>query len=221
MVKIAANDVWLILLIVLQKKSMKLHQSVVKMIVVPLLAIPQLPAVPPPATHVIQPPQAVSPLAVIPLPATHVIQPPQAVSPLAVIPLPATQVIQLPQAVPPPAAIPLTTTNSSNPTTTSSITYSSNPTTNDSSNICDSTNDELQEASAEEQEKLFSTVNQATNKPAILRIVQPFAANFVPTVTLSTYPKLLTELYDQSALSLSYPELLKKCETVYHSYKVC
>ena len=70
MVKIAANDVWLIVLIVLQKMSMKLNKSVVKMIVGSLLAIPPLPAVPPPATHVIQPPQAVPPLAAIPLPAT-------------------------------------------------------------------------------------------------------------------------------------------------------
>ena len=50
---------------------MKPHQSVVKMIVVSILAIPPLPA-----TRVIQLPQAVLPLAAIPLPATQVIQPP-------------------------------------------------------------------------------------------------------------------------------------------------
>ena len=78
----------------------------------------------------------------------------------------------------------------------------------------------MDDASVEEQEKCYSTINKAVNKPGILRIVKPFAAHLVPKMTLPEYPKPLPELYTPSALLLNYPQLLKECETVYMSYKV-
>jgi len=78
----------------------------------------------------------------------------------------------------------------------------------------------MNEASEEEQEICYSTINKAINKPGILRVVKPFAKNFVPKMMLPDYPKPITGLYNPSALLLKYPELLKECETVCMSYKV-
>ena len=77
------------------------------------------------------------------------------------------------------------------------------------------------ETSDEEQQKFYCTLNQASIKPAILRIVLPFAESLVPKVTLPDYSKPITELYNPSALLLTYPELLTECERVYGLYKVC
>ena len=60
----------------------------------------------------------------------------------------------------------------------------------------------------------------AKTKPAILKIVQPYAQSFVPTAALSTYPRPISDLYDPSTLQLNYRDLLAECEKVYDSYKV-
>jgi len=73
------------------------------------------------------------------------------------------------------------------------------------------------EVSEEEQEICYSTINKAINKPGILRVVKPFARNFVPKMMLPDYPKPITRLYNPSALLL---KLLKECENVCMSYKV-
>ena len=79
------------------------------------------------------------------------------------------------------------------------------------------------ETSDEEQQKFYCTLNDASIKPAILRIVLPFAETLAPKVTLPDYPKPITELYNPSAQLLTYPELLTECERVYayDFYKVC
>lgn len=79
----------------------------------------------------------------------------------------------------------------------------------------------LLEPSNEEQEKFFATLNQASVTPAILRIMLPYAKDHAPKITLPSFPKPISELYDPATLMLTYPELLTECERVYGLYKVC
>ena len=75
----------------------------------------------------------------------------------------------------------------------------------------------MDDASVEEKERCYSTINKAINKPDIAKY---FAENLVPKMTLPDYPKSLTELYNSSALLLNYPpQVLKECETVCMSHK--
>ena len=73
----------------------------------------------------------------------------------------------------------------------------------------------LLEPSNEEQEKFFATLNQASETPAILRIVLLYAKDLAPSVTLLSFPKLISELYDPAALLLTYSELLTERKRVY------
>ena len=76
-------------------------------------------------------------------------------------------------------------------------------------------------AATEEQEaKCFATLNIAVGKAIVLRLVPPYAKELVPKITLPSYPKPITDLYDPAALLLTYPDLLTKCKRVYALYKV-
>ena len=75
-------------------------------------------------------------------------------------------------------------------------------------------------ASSTEQEALYATLNQAKVKPAILKLITPYSNFFIPVQTLPTFPKLITALYDNQTLLLTYPDLLTKCEKVFDSIKV-
>ena len=55
----------------------------------------------------------------------------------------------------------------------------------------------------------------------MLRIVFPYAKDLAPKITLPSFPKPISELYDPAALLLTYPELLTECERVFGLYKVC
>ena len=75
---------------------------------------------------------------------------------------------------------------------------------------------------SDEEQQFYCTLNDASiNHAAILRIVLPFTETLAPKVTLPDYPKPITELYNPSALLLTYAELLTACERVYGLYKVC
>ena len=74
--------------------------------------------------------------------------------------------------------------------------------------------------SEDQQKDFYASLNLAKVKPAILKIVQPYAQAFVPTATLSTYPKPISDLYDPSTLQLNYRDLLAVCDKVYDSYEV-
>ena len=76
-------------------------------------------------------------------------------------------------------------------------------------------------AATEEQEaKCFTTLNLAVGKAVVLRLVPPYAKELVPKITLPSYPKPITDLYDPAALLLTYPDLLTECKRVYALYKV-
>ena len=66
----------------------------------------------------------------------------------------------------------------------------------------------------------FSTLNKAKNKPAILKITDPYYKDFVPKLSRPEFPKPITELYDPIALTMSYTVLLKETEKVFDSIKV-
>ena len=71
-----------------------------------------------------------------------------------------------------------------------------------------------------ELESFYSSINEAKKKPALLSITPPFAKEVIPRLSLSTYPKPLMEYYNLATLDMKYPDLLKKCETVYVSIEV-
>jgi len=76
-------------------------------------------------------------------------------------------------------------------------------------------------ATTEEQEaRCFAKLNLAMGKAVILRLVSPYANDLAPKVTLPSYPKPITDLYDPAALLLTYPNLLTECHRVYALYKV-
>ena len=50
--------------------------------------------------------------------------------------------------------------------------------------------------------------------------MQGFSDSYIPVNCLPDFPKPLTNLFDPSAISLSYPDLLKKCDEVYDIYIV-
>jgi len=74
-------------------------------------------------------------------------------------------------------------------------------------------------AATEEQEaRCFAKLNLAIGKVVILRLVSPYAKDLVPKVTLPSYLKPITDLYDLAALLLTYPNLLTECQQVYALY---
>ena len=58
----------------------------------------------------------------------------------------------------------------------------------------------------------FESISKAKNKPAILKITPPYSKEFIPTLSLATYPKPIMELYNPAALELRYHDLLTECE---------
>ena len=68
-----------------------------------------------------------------------------------------------------------------------------------------------------ELESFYSSISEAKKKTAVLSITPPFVKEFIPHLSLSTYPKPLMEYYNPATLDMKYPDLLNKCETVYES----
>ena len=70
-----------------------------------------------------------------------------------------------------------------------------------------------------ELESFYASISEAKKKPAIL-ITPPFAKEFIPQLSLSSFPKPLMEYYNPATLEMKYPDLLKGCETIFESIKV-
>ncbi len=62
-------------------------------------------------------------------------------------------------------------------------------------------------------EGFYKAMNECGTKPAILSVVLQYANNYTPKSSLPTYPKPLSELYQQKYLKMNYIELLAVCET--------
>jgi len=60
----------------------------------------------------------------------------------------------------------------------------------------------------------------AENKPAILKITQPYAQEFIPKLCCSALPTPMMELYNPEALHMSYLTLLETCESAFQSITV-
>ena len=54
-------------------------------------------------------------------------------------------------------------------------------------------------------------------KPILLSFVSEFNVSYVPKYISGELPVLLTHLYDKTTLSLSFPDLLNKCDELYYS----
>ena len=67
-----------------------------------------------------------------------------------------------------------------------------------------------------EVNKFFEEISKAKNKPSILKITTPYSEQFVPTSSISTFPKPITELYNPNALSWEYIDIVKECERVFN-----
>lgn len=71
-----------------------------------------------------------------------------------------------------------------------------------------------------ELNSFFESISRAKTKPAILKITSPYSKEFIPTLSLASYPKPIMELYNPAALELRYHELLTECEKTVRSIKV-
>jgi len=67
----------------------------------------------------------------------------------------------------------------------------------------------------EEQLKChYSKIAQTNGKSSLLSLVLGMNQSFVPKYVSGELPKPLTYLYDKEALSLSFSDLLEKCEDI-------
>ena len=58
------------------------------------------------------------------------------------------------------------------------------------------------------------------NKPAIFKLIEPYAQKFVPKLYLDAFPCPISDFYNCDALALEYVDLLKECETVFATIQI-
>ena len=75
-------------------------------------------------------------------------------------------------------------------------------------------------ASSNEQTNVHGTCNQAKNKLAIFKLVQPYAKEFIPKLCLDVFPHPISELYNSDALIMGYADLIKECKAVFETIQV-
>ena len=63
-------------------------------------------------------------------------------------------------------------------------------------------------------------LNKAKQKPAIFKISQPYAQEFIPKCVGSTLPLPMMELYNPEALHMDYLSLLTACESTFDTIRV-
>ena len=78
----------------------------------------------------------------------------------------------------------------------------------------------IEEPSEEEMDDFFKKISGATKKPAILKVVEPNAHNFIPKLNDDTLPKPMLELFNRDALQMDFLTLLDVCEKHFQSIKV-
>ena len=66
----------------------------------------------------------------------------------------------------------------------------------------------------EQLKRHYSKIAQTNGKPSLLSLVSGMNQSFVPKYVSGELPKPLTYLYDKEALSLSFSDLLEKCEDI-------
>ena len=71
-----------------------------------------------------------------------------------------------------------------------------------------------------ELDSFYKVIAQAKDKPAILKITQPFAESFVLQSSLTTIPQPIAQLYNPAILEMGYHDLLKECKRVFHTIEV-
>ena len=67
---------------------------------------------------------------------------------------------------------------------------------------------------------LFQEINSAQKKPAILKITQPYAQEFVPKQVSCALPLPMMELYNPETLHMDYLSLLRACEAAFETITV-
>ena len=71
-----------------------------------------------------------------------------------------------------------------------------------------------------ERNQFFLDLSKTAGKPVLLSYTAGFSDTYVPINQLPYFPRPLTELFDPNAMSLTYTDLLCRCEELYNSYLV-
>ena len=71
-----------------------------------------------------------------------------------------------------------------------------------------------------ELDTFYAQLNNSSPKPAILRVIDGYAENFIPMSRNPKYPRSLSYLYNPDTLDYGYLQLLDECEHVYTSLQV-
>ena len=70
----------------------------------------------------------------------------------------------------------------------------------------------------DEIQQLYVNLSKIDRKPVLLSHTEGFSDPFIPASELPNFPKPLSELFDENATTMSYPDLLQRCDEVYNSY---
>ena len=66
----------------------------------------------------------------------------------------------------------------------------------------------------------YQEIIMAEKKPTMLKIIHPYAQEFIPKLCSSTLPLPMLELYNPEALHMNYLSLLEACELAFQSITV-
>ncbi len=72
----------------------------------------------------------------------------------------------------------------------------------------------IKSPSSEELDGFFSKISKAEKKPAILKIVGPYAEEFIPRLNSASLPSPMMDLYNPELLHSDYLSLLNECEAI-------
>ena len=64
----------------------------------------------------------------------------------------------------------------------------------------------------------YEEVSKSKGKPVILSLIPNHNTSYIPIYEVGTLMRPLTDLHDPKAMSLSYPDLLQKCDDIFNSY---
>lgn len=78
----------------------------------------------------------------------------------------------------------------------------------------------IEKPSQSEIKDFYESINGASVKPAILKLVEPYAEPFIPKGASTSFPKPIAELYCSDFLCLPYHTLLKECQKAFDSISV-
>ena len=71
-----------------------------------------------------------------------------------------------------------------------------------------------------ELHQCFVNLSKTEGKPVLLSTIPDFSDSYIPVSHLPNFPKPLTELFDPTVMTLSYPELPQQCEELYNNYVI-